>query len=189
MRVEAAAGSPEAVGSGSGRLWRRGWVLLIMSGMRHVDARHALAAAASALSGVLVIGCASAIPAASTAGVTYTCCAQDLGTTTWRPGQQLRITWVPQGQPARGAGTSTLTAVLTGPYPTVTALKAANDRGTDRSRIVAAAPAIRASGSRVSSPVSIVTIPADAARGYYNLRVHAAAGNVASYGATIISVG
>jgi hypothetical protein len=121
--------------------------------------------------------------------VTYTCCAEDAGTTTWHPGQQVRITWIPQGRPARDAATTTLTAVLAGPYRTVTALKAANTQGIDRSHVVAAAPAIRASGSEATSPVSVVTIPADAAPGYYNLRFQAAVGNMASYGGTIISVG
>jgi hypothetical protein len=160
-----------------------------MSGMRHVHIRCWLAAAAFPLVAALVIGCASAARAPGKIGVTYTCCAADVSTTTWHPGQQLRIAWTALGRPARGAAATTLTVTLIGPYSTVAALKSANDARIDRSREVATAAAIRAPGTAVTSPVSVVIIPADAAPGYYDLRFQAAAGDVASYGATVISVG
>jgi hypothetical protein len=82
----------------------------------------------------------------------------------------------------------TLTAVLTGPYRTIGDLKEANKTGPDRSHIVATAPVINLSRVPVTPPVSVVTIPAGAAPGYYNISTSDAAGGIAGGGAVIITV-
>jgi hypothetical protein len=82
----------------------------------------------------------------------------------------------------------TLTAVLTGPYRTIGDLKDASKGGPNRSSIVAAAPVIRLSVVPARSPVSVVTIPPDAAPGSYNLSVAVASGAASASGASIITV-
>ena len=149
-----------------------------------------LTAAACMLASAIATGCASSPRAVSAPAMSFSCCAASVVAHPWRPGQQIRLAWTTQGRPAAGStGETALTATLTGPYRTVVELKAANANGTDRARQIAAAPVIRVSGDPASAPVSVITIPADAAPGYYNLRFADTGGNMASYGATIISVG
>ena len=82
----------------------------------------------------------------------------------------------------------TLTVVLTGPYRTTGDLKDANKGGPDRSSIVAAAPVIKLFAVPVRSPVSVVTIPSDAAPGSYNLSFTVASGAASVSGASVITV-
>ena len=82
----------------------------------------------------------------------------------------------------------TLTVVLTGPYRTAGDLKDANKDGPDRSSIVAAAPVIKLSVVPARAPVSVVTIPAGAAPGSYNLSFTVASGAGSAGGASIITV-
>jgi len=82
----------------------------------------------------------------------------------------------------------TLTVVLTGPYRSTGDLKDANTSGPDRSSIVAAAPVIKLPVVPASSPVSVVTIPAAAASGSYDLSFTVASGATSVSGASIITV-
>ncbi|MBO0835278.1 MAG: hypothetical protein J2P28_07135 [Actinobacteria bacterium] len=148
--------------------------------------RHAMLTAAFLLAGVITAGCTGPTPAPHSSAVMYTCCAANLGATTWHAGQQVRITWTRQGRPALGASSTTLTVVLTGPYRTVTALKDANKAGPDRSRLVATAPVIR---TTATSPTSSITIPRSADPGYYNLSTSSGAVGISVSGAMVIRVG
>jgi hypothetical protein len=82
----------------------------------------------------------------------------------------------------------TLTVVLTGPYRTIGDLKNANKGGPDRSSLVATAPVIKLSVVPARSPVSVVTIPTDAAPGSYNLLFTVASGAASVSGASVITV-
>ena len=77
----------------------------------------------------------------------------------------------------------TLTAVLSGPFPSVAALKAG---GTHSETLVASS--LRVSDRTPVSPVSTIALPTDVAAGWYNLviTIKAAGGNTGS--ATVIQV-
>ena len=157
--------------------------------MRSFRALHIAAVCAFVVP--LAAGCASAPPTSAGTSLWYSCCATDVVTTVWHPGQQVRIAWTPSGSQAIGArmvAPMTLTVVLTGPYRTTGDLKDANKGGPDRSSIVAAAPVIKLFAVPVRSPVSVVTIPSDAAPGSYNLSFTVASGAASSSGASVITV-
>jgi hypothetical protein len=137
--------------------------------------RHrVLAAVVCAVLATTAYGCATRQPTVTSPGYAVTCCSTTIAAKPWHPGQQLRVGWIETGSPSPANGTHqayVLTVILTGPYRSVTALKTANNRGPDQSRIVATAPEIRTSGYEVRSPVSVLTIPAEAAPGFYNLQI------------------
>lgn len=145
------------------------------------------------LAGVLATGCTSA-PLAGThpsMNLWYTCCATDVGTTAWHPGQRVRLPWTaiyPKLRKATWRPPLILTAVLTGPYGTTSRLKNANKFGPDQSRIVAAAPAIKLASVPTSSPVSFVTIPSGAAPGSYDLSFVVTSGVFSVSWDTIVTV-
>lgn len=82
----------------------------------------------------------------------------------------------------------TLTVVLTGPYRTIGDLKNAKKGGPGRSSLVATAPVIKLSVVPARSPVSVVTIPTDAAPGSYDLLFTVASGAAAVSGTSVITV-
>ena len=126
-------------------------------------------AAACLLAGALATACAG--PAAQGARVSYTCCSASVTTPSWHPGQQLPVTWtrvgtVPSGQSIQPV---TLSAVITGPFASATALKAAINRGRGGS-ITAWSAKTTISRNPPRTPVSVITIPADAPPGLYDLQ-------------------
>jgi len=126
--------------------------------------------------------------------VSYTCCSDSVVATTWHPGQQLPVVWtrtetVPAGH---GFEPVTLSAVLTGPYKDAAALKTALSKGQLNRRagpVTAAAPEMRIWRNPPRSPVSVITIPADAPPGSYNLEVVMSSGGGSVSGYSIVTVG
>jgi hypothetical protein len=156
----------------------------------------AMALSAAAVVAIPVLAGPASTPVtasgAASSAVYYSCCATDVSTTVWHPGQHVRIAWTQYGSHVTGTRVTppvTLTAVLTGPYRTIGDLKDANYGGSDPSSFVAAAPVIKVSVVPASSPVSVVTIPPATAPGYYNLSTRAAFGSASVSGATIITIG
>lgn len=82
----------------------------------------------------------------------------------------------------------TLTALLTGPFRSVSALKSAIVRGR-RGALTAAAPAIRISRDPPRSPVSVIAIPANMPPGLYELTFSVSASGGSVSGGSIVSVG
>src|SRR5215469_70178 len=131
------------------------------------------------LAGAIATGCTG--PTVHGTGVSYTCCSDTVVETTWHPGQQLPVVWtrtttVPAGE---GFQPVTLSAVLTGPFRDATALKAAMTKGQlDRGAgpVTAAAQQIQISRNPPRSPVSVITIPANAPPGMYNLQIRVSSG-------------
>ena len=119
----------------------------------------------------------------------FSCCFTNPDATVWHPGQQVPLDWTPEGGQATGdkmVAQVTLTAVLTGPYPTV---HAASLGGPGHSSTAATAPVIKVSTVSLSGPVSVLTIPSSAAPGYYNLWTTAAAGGMSNGGGWNITIG
>jgi hypothetical protein len=159
-------------------------------------ARHAagprtrfLAAATCLLAVALATACAA--PAARSTGVSvsYTCCKASLGATTWHPGQQVPIVWTRTATATAGQHFEavTLSATLTGPFSKVVALKAAITQGR-RGSLTLRAPKTTISHDPPVAPVTVISIPAGAPPGFYNLRVIDSSGGGTVTGSTIITI-
>lgn len=158
--------------------------------------RVLLMTAACALAGMLAAGCANPPPTFpnfnSNYVVEFSCCFTAPNATVWQPGQQVPLDWTPEGGQANGhklVAQVTLTAVLTGPYPTIADLNDANNGGPDQSRIAATAPVIKLSVVPTIAPVSVLTIPRSTAPGLYNLWTTAAAQGMSNGQGWNITVG
>jgi len=94
---------------------------------------------------------------------------------TWNPGQQIRITWVESVLPAAGSREDTmfLTAKMYGPWRSVAALS--NGFMSSDGPPIAAARVVRWSTRSARTASSLITIPANAKPGYYDLQFSAAA--------------
>ena len=137
----------------------------------------------------VLVGCS---PSSPTVAVGYeqfrfTCCANSEALThAWHPGQSITLHWSAESAGMTADDTHhpiTLTAVFTGPYANVAALKA---DGTP-SETLRASPLVvtdRTSGSAVST----IALPLDLAAGWYNLAttIKSAGGSTGS--ATVIQV-
>jgi hypothetical protein len=135
---------------------------------------------------------ACAGPAAQGARVSYTCCSASVTAPSWHPGQQLPVTWtrvgnVPTGQSIQPV---TLSAVMTGPFSSATALKAAINQGRGGS-VTARAANITISRNPPRTPVSVITIPANAPPGFYDLEftMTLGLGGGSASGESIVTVG
>ncbi|HXZ66631.1 MAG TPA: hypothetical protein VEH05_17970 [Streptosporangiaceae bacterium] len=148
-----------------------------------------LLAAVCVLTAGLVGGCA-ATPGGTPGPPAFTCCAASVTAQVWRPGQQIRLTWTELRVPQEAGQRTTLKAVLTGPYRTVAALKAASaNGGSARARVVDAAAVLRVPARPASRPVSVVSLPADLPAGLYNLQFSASSDGVTAGWSSVISVG
>jgi hypothetical protein len=150
--------------------------------------RRAALLAACLLAGAIAAGCTS--PTVHSSGVSYTCCDASVVSTHWHPGQQLPVVWtrtatVPTGQRFPPV---TLSAVLTGPFSKAVALKTAITQG-HRGSLTTQAAKITISRDPPASVVSVITIPADATPGFYNLEIISSSGGGTFSGETIITVG
>jgi hypothetical protein len=146
-------------------------------------------AALIALVASVVVGCSPSNPtvAAGYEQFRFTCCTDSAAlTNAWHPGQVITLQWS-----AESAGMTaddsrhpiTLTAIFTGPYASVAALKT----GDTHSVTLSASP-IRVTDRTSGSAVSTIALPLDLAAGWYNLvtTIKSAGGSTA--GATVIQV-
>jgi len=120
------------------------------------------------------------------ATVTYTCCRQADIAPVRHPGDAVQVHWIVSAGPPSAsskAGSVTLSASLSGPYPDVNSLKAAPTP-------VAAATAIpvRTTDRAGRAPTSTLVVPADAASGFYNLAFAVESEGATRSGASIIRV-
>jgi hypothetical protein len=97
----------------------------------------------------------------------YSCCSSADIDAVRHPGETMSLHWIatPIGPSAASAVSSVrLGAELSGPFDSVSALKAA-----DNTPATLTAPVIVTTNQVGSAPVSVIVIPKDAAAGYYNL--------------------
>jgi predicted small secreted protein len=153
--------------------------------MRRAAAITVLVAAAC----LLAAGCSG--PAVRGTGVMYTCCAQSVASTSWRPGQQLPVRWTRDGTlaPGQQPQTLTLSAVLTGPFSKAVAMQDATGNDRLHARLRAAAPQIRISRNPPRSPISVITIPAGAPPGWYDLEIRVGTAQWSVSSDSIVTVG
>jgi hypothetical protein len=99
------------------------------------------------------------------------------------PGETITLHWLVNGAPAPSPPAVTLRAALAGPYATVAALKA-----DKQPTYTIAAPAVHPSGLAGDAPTSVLTIPAAARPGYYNLRLTSDGVGTSTSGASVVRV-
>jgi hypothetical protein len=148
-----------------------------------------------AIAGGLVLSACSAAPAGSDAiygNHSYTCCVESTGFLSWHAGQRVTLHWQPT-PPTRTTDPNphqiVLAVSLTGPFPSVEALKQATSQGSRPVGVtsITAAP-IKVNDRDVVAPASELDLPSDLAPGYYNLATQAAAAGQSSGGAAVINV-
>ena len=118
--------------------------------------------------------------------VTYTCCQQADIAPVRHPGDVVQVHWIVSAGPPSAsskAGSVTLSASLSGPYPDVNSLKTASSP-------VAAATAtpVQTTDRTGGAPISTLVIPADSAGGYYNLTFAVDSAGATRSGASVIRV-
>jgi hypothetical protein len=138
---------------------------------------------------VFLPACSPPIP---TNGVSYeqfrfTCCVNSGALLrSWHPGQDITVQWMTASAGMTSDDTQhpiTLSALLTGPYASVAALKA----GGTHSAALLASP-LHVTDRTPGNPASTIALPLDLAAGWYNLATTIqSAGGIVS-GATVIQV-
>ena len=153
--------------------------------------RIPLLAIAGMLSAGFFAGCSPSSggpPAATYARYSFTCCTASDIQTAWRPGETVSLHWIVVAAGATADNRPVpiiLTAVLAGPYTSVSALKA----GGPAARTIRAA-ALNTDDRTPTSLTSAFALPSDFAPGLYNLafKVDYGGGNSAG-GASVVQVG
>jgi hypothetical protein len=146
-------------------------------------------AALNALVVSVLVGCSPSSPtvAVGYAQFRFTCCANSGALThAWRPGQVITLQWSAEsaGMTADDAQHPvTLTAIFTGPYASVAALKA----GGAHSENLVAAP-IHVTDRTSGGALSTIALPLDLAAGWYNLLTTIKSAESSTGGATVIQV-
>ena len=143
--------------------------------------------------GLALSACAgSASSGAIYSSHSYNCCVENTGTLSWHAGQRVTLHW----QPTPPVTTTdpnphqiVLSISLTGPFPSVDALKQATSQGLKPAgvTIINAAP-ITVNDRDVVAPASELDLPSDLAPGYYNLAQQAAEGGQSAGGGAIVNV-
>jgi hypothetical protein len=126
---------------------------------------------------------------------TYECCSASalLVNTIYHPGDVLTLKWIPETNTPTLSKQPTFTIVLSanisGPFASVVSLKKAFTRAhPKRGRVNSKAITVRLSNRKSANPVSIIRIPANASKGYYELSTSMAGGSVAVSGGSVIRI-
>jgi hypothetical protein len=144
--------------------------------------------------GLVLSACSASTPGSDViyGSHSYTCCVENTGLLSWHAGQRLILHWQPT-PPTRTTDPNphliVLSLTLTGPFPSVDALKQATSQGSSPAGVttITAAP-IKVNDRDVVTPASELDLPSDLAPGYYNLAQQAAGGGHASVGGAVINV-
>jgi hypothetical protein len=125
----------------------------------------------AAVASMVVLGLAACSPSASVSTTgpalqTYSCCVPGDITAVRHPGETVTLHWIatPRGPSTQmSVSTVRLEAGISGPFATVSALKASTSPPT------VTAPVIVTTDRVGGAPVSVIQIPKNARAGFYNL--------------------
>jgi hypothetical protein len=143
--------------------------------------------------GLIISACSGQANSGITyATYTYGCCSENTGNMTWHAGQHVTLHWEAKTGTMTADATThqiVLSAVLTGPFTTVDALKQATSQGQNRAgvRTISAAP-VTVNDRTVATPASDLQLPSDLPPGYYNLDTRTAEGGQSAGGGAIVVV-
>jgi hypothetical protein len=144
----------------------------------------------------LLLGACASQPSASSPAIypihSYRCCSDFDPQVAWHAGQHVTLHW----EPVAGAPTAdnhshqvTLRLTLTGPFPSVDALKQGINQGHTPAGVRSIdAAALSASDRSVDTPVSELDLPPNLAPGYYNLASSAGIGGNTAGGSGIVII-
>jgi hypothetical protein len=109
------------------------------------------------------------------------------------PGDVLTLKWIPETNTPtlskQPAFTIVLSANISGPFVSVISLKKAFARAhPKRGRVNSKAITVRLSNRKSANPVSLIRIPANASKGYYELTTSVAGDGVTTSGGSVIRV-
>ena len=144
-----------------------------------------VAATSGAVLGLAACSSSGSSQASAPALQSYSCCSSEDINAVRHPGETLRLHWIatPAGPGSHGpTSTVRLRASLSGPFASVSTLKAADDPPT------VSAPTIVTTDQRGQAPVSVLVIPVDAGGGYYNLTTTIEADGGQVSGGSVIQV-
>jgi hypothetical protein len=144
--------------------------------------------------GLVLSACSASTPASDVinGSHSYTCCVENTGLLSWHAGQRVTLHWQPT-PPTRTTDPNhheiVLSLTLTGPFPSVDALKQATSQGVRPAGVttITAAP-INVNDRDVAAPASELDLPSDLAPGYYNLAQEVVEGGHSSVGGAVINV-
>jgi hypothetical protein len=148
-----------------------------------------------AIAGGLALSACSGQPATSGAiygSSSYTCCVEETGLLSWHAGQHLVLHWQPT-PPVRTTDPHphqiVLSMSLTGPFPTIDALKQATSQGVRPAGVTTINAALITVNDRdVVTPASELDLPSGLAHGWYNLATQASSAGLSAGGGAIINV-
>jgi hypothetical protein len=121
----------------------------------------------------------------------YSCCTAYQVNTVYHPGGALKLQWIPKRDASNNytATTITLSASISGPFRSVTSLKTDFSRSHPKLGVVnSKALTIRLSNRESAHPVSLIHIPANASKGFYELTTSIKDGPVTSGGGSVIRI-
>jgi len=121
----------------------------------------------------------------------YDCCTELLVNAVHHPGDALALKWIQTTNPPNNyaATTITLSASVSGPFSSVASLKSAFARSHPKYGVInSKAIVIRLSDQKSAHPVSMIQIPADASKGFYELTTTVKEGSTAISGGAVIRV-
>jgi hypothetical protein len=156
---------------------------------RWVETLIALLVANLTLIGVVAPSVASASGLKEIYG--YSCCAGGFGTVNYHPGETLNVEWISTALRKSDASPVTidLSVSASGPFSTIAALKkafAGSHPALGRTNF--SATTLHVSDEKKGSPVSVLHVPANAGKGYYEITVKRVKGSNSSGGGLIISI-
>jgi hypothetical protein len=151
------------------------------------------------LSGFFVLGSVILSPVPSGAQTaksspttfSYSCCTAKFVNTVYVPGTVMTLKWTPSAYPPSNypRSTVTLSAGISGPFHSVASLKKAFGRSHPQlGEINSKALTVRLSDQKSAHPTSLIRIPTDAGKGFYELTTTVKEGSVTTSGGSIIRI-
>jgi hypothetical protein len=121
----------------------------------------------------------------------YSCCDATFVNTVYHPGAVMTLKWTPSAYPPSDypRSTVTLSAGISGPFHSVASLKKAFGRSHPKLGVInSKALTVRLSDQKPAHPTSLIRIPTDASKGFYELTTTVKEGSVTTSGGSIIRI-